>query len=120
LSYCVNIHTKQDLCNWFEKEYKLALKFTRVRSKKYIYNIDEKGCCFICFVRKDVIVPIRIKKMYVKVLENRLSVTVIKSISADGKAISSLIIVPSKNIIMFWFSKQITRAEVVFVTKLEL
>jgi hypothetical protein len=100
LSYCVNIHTKQDLRDWFKKEYKLILKFIRVRSRKYIYNINKKGCCLICSVREDVIVLIRIKEMYVRVLENRLFVTVVKSISADGKAIPSLVIVPGRNIIM--------------------
>jgi hypothetical protein len=54
-------------------------------------------------------------EMYIRVLKNRLVVTVVKSIFADGKAISPLIIMPSKNIIMSWFSKQITRAEVVLV-----
>jgi hypothetical protein len=53
--------------------------------------------------------------MYVKVPENRLFVTVVKSISADGKAISSLVIMPGKNIIMSWFNKQITGTEVVLV-----
>jgi hypothetical protein len=38
--------------------------------------------------------------MYVKVSENQLSVTVVKSISADGKAIPSLVIMPSRNIIV--------------------
>jgi hypothetical protein len=54
--------------------------------------------------------------MYVRVLENQLSVTVIKSISADGKAIPPLVIVPGRNIIMSWFSKQMTKAEVVLVS----
>jgi hypothetical protein len=54
--------------------------------------------------------------MYVKVPENRLSVTVIKNIFADSKAIFSLVIVPSKNIIISWFSKQMTRAKVVSVS----
>jgi hypothetical protein len=53
--------------------------------------------------------------MYVKVPENRLSVTVVKSIFANSKAISSLVIVSGKNIIMSWFSEQITGAEVVLV-----
>ena len=47
--------------------------------------------------------------------ENRLSVTVVKSISADGKAISSLVIVPGRNIIVSWFSENMTEAEVVTV-----
>jgi hypothetical protein len=42
-------------------------------------------------------------------------VTVVKSISVDSKVISFLAIVPGKNIIMSWFNKQITRAEVVLV-----
>jgi hypothetical protein len=53
--------------------------------------------------------------MYVGVSENRLSVTVVKSISADGKAISSLVIMPGRNIMMSWFSEQMTGAEVVLV-----
>jgi hypothetical protein len=116
LSYRVNIYTKQDLRDWFKKKYKPALKFIEVRSKKYIYNINKKGCRLACPTEEDVIVPIRIKEMYVKVPENRLSVTVVKSISADGKAIPPLVIVPDKNIIMSWFSKQITGAEVVSVS----
>ena len=115
MSYYVNIHTKQDLCDWFKKEYKLALEFIRVRSKKYIYNIDKKGCCLTCSTEKDVIVLIRIKKMYIRVLENRLFVTVVKSISADSKTISSLVIMPGRNIIVFWFSENITETEVVTV-----
>jgi hypothetical protein len=115
LSYYVNIHTKQDLRDWFEKEYKLALKFIRVRSRKYIYNIDKKGCCLVCFARENVIVLIRIKKMYIKVLKNRFSVTVVKSIFANGKAILSLVIVPGRNIIISWFNKQITGTKVVSV-----
>jgi hypothetical protein len=47
-----------------------------------------------------VIVLIRIKKMYIKVLKNRLFVTVVKSISTDSKAILPLVIVLGRNIIM--------------------
>jgi hypothetical protein len=118
LSYCVNIHTKQDLHDWFKKEYKPALKFTRVKSKKYIHNINKKGCRLACLAKKDIIILVKIKEIYVKVLENRLFVTVIKSISIDGKAIPSLVIVPGRNIIMSWFNKQITEAEVVSVSLL--
>jgi hypothetical protein len=47
-----------------------------------------------------VIILIKIKKIYIKVLKNRLFVTVVKSISANGKAISSLVIIPGRNIII--------------------
>jgi hypothetical protein len=53
--------------------------------------------------------------MYVKVLENQLSFTVIKSISADSKSIPPLVIVPGKNIIMSWFYKNMTGKEIVTV-----
>jgi hypothetical protein len=100
LSYCVNIHTKQDLRDWFKKEYKLVLKFIKVRSRKYIHNINKKDCCLVCPAKEDVIVLVGIKEMYIKVLKNRLFMTVVKSISANGKAILSLVIVPGRNIIM--------------------
>jgi hypothetical protein len=112
------MYTKKDLCDWFKKEYKPALKFTGIRHRKYIHNIDEKGCCIACFLREEVVVLIRIKEMYVRVLENRLFVTVVKSISADGKAISSLVIVSGRNIIVSWFSENITGAKVVTVSPL--
>jgi hypothetical protein len=63
-----------------------------------------------------VVVPVGIKKMYVGVPENRLSVTVVESISADGKAIPPLVIVPGRNIMMSWSSKQTTGAEVISVS----
>jgi hypothetical protein len=37
-----------------------------------------------------------------------MSLTVIKSISADKKAIPSVVIVPKKNIIVNWFTENIT------------
>ena len=38
-----NIHTKKDLKDQIEKEYLLVLKYTRINSTEFIYNIDEKG-----------------------------------------------------------------------------
>ena len=115
-SHRVDIHTEQDLRDWFEKEYKPVLEFTRVRSGKYIHNMDEKGCRLACPAGEDVVVPVGIKEMYVGVPENRLSVTVVESISADGKAIPPLVIVPGRNIMMSWFSEQMTGAEVISVS----
>jgi hypothetical protein len=40
--------------------------------------------------------------------ENRMSLTVIKSISADGKAIPLVVIVLRKNIIVNWFVENMT------------
>jgi hypothetical protein len=65
-----------------------------------------------------VIIPIRIKEIYVKVPKNQLFVTVVKSISADGKAIPPLVIVPSRNIIVSWFSENMTEAKVITVSPL--
>jgi hypothetical protein len=42
-SHRVNIHTEKSLRDWFEKEYKPALEYTGIRTRKYIHNIDEKG-----------------------------------------------------------------------------
>jgi hypothetical protein len=117
-SHRVNIYIKKDFCDWFKKEYKLTLEFTKIRHGKYIYNIDKKGYYIACLLEEEVIVLIRIKEMYVKVPENRLSITVIKSISADDKAIFPLVIMLSKNIIVFWFSENMIRAEVVTVLSL--
>jgi hypothetical protein len=43
-----------------------------------------------------------------RIPENRMSLTVIKSISADRKVIFSIVIILRKNIIVNWFTENIT------------
>jgi hypothetical protein len=104
------------LCQWFEKEYPPALEYTGVRSGKYIHNMDDKGCRVACPAGQEVVVPIGIKEMYVGVPENRLSLTVIESISVDGKAIPPVVIVPGGTIMESWFHENMTGHEVVTVS----
>jgi hypothetical protein len=59
-----------------------------------IHNMDEKGARIGCRTGEEVVVPISIKEIYTGVPENRKSLTVIESVSADGKAIPPVIIVP--------------------------
>jgi hypothetical protein len=92
-----------------------VLEYTGIRSGKYIYNIDKIGCCIACLIGETVIILVRIKEMYVRVPENRLSLIVIKTIFIDSKLIPLLVIVPSKNIMMSWFYKNITGKEIVIV-----
>lgn len=94
------MHTKKHLREWFETEYKLALEYTQIKSGKYIHNMDEKGARIACPIGEEVVVLIGIKEMYVGVLKNRLSVTIIKSISTDSKAIPPLVIIPSVTIMV--------------------
>ena len=101
-SHQVDMHTKKHLRKWFKTEYKPALEYTQIKSKKYIHNIDKKGAWIACLAKEEVVVLIRIKEMYVGVPENRLSLTIVESISADGKAIPPLVIVPSVTITTVW------------------
>jgi hypothetical protein len=112
------MYTEKDLRDWFEKEYKPALEFTGIKHRKYIHNIDKKGCRIACPLGEEVVIPIGIKEMYIRVPKNRLSVTVIESISADGKAIPPLVIMPGRNIIVSWFSENMTEAEVITISPL--
>jgi hypothetical protein len=57
--------------------------------------MDEKGARIACPAGEEVVVPVGIKEMYIGVPQNRLSVTIVECISADGKAIPPLVIVPS-------------------------
>jgi hypothetical protein len=54
--------------------------------------------------------------MYVRILENRLFVIVVKCIFADGKSILLLVIIPSVIIIKSWFYKKITGHKLVIVS----
>jgi hypothetical protein len=116
VSYYVNIHTEKTLRDWFKKEYRLAFEFTGVKHRKYIYNINKKGCRIACLADKEVIVPVRIKEMYMRIPENRMFLTIIKSISANRKAIPLVVIVFRKNIIVNWFVENITGHERITVS----
>jgi hypothetical protein len=65
---------------------------------------------------EEVIVLIRIKEIYTRIPENRMSLTIIESISADGKAIPPVVIVPRVMIMVSWFHENITSYEVIIVS----
>ena len=54
--------------------------------------------------------------MYTRIPENRISLTVIKCISADKKAIPLVIIVSRAMIIVSWFHENMTGHEVITVS----
>jgi hypothetical protein len=65
---------------------------------------------------KEIVVPIRIKEIYIGIPENRISLIIIKYISADSKAIPLVIIVPGIIIIVSWFHENITGYKVIIVS----
>ena len=115
-SHRVDMHSEQSLRDWFEKEYRPALKFTGIKTGRLIHNMDEKGARIAVPAGEEVIVPIGIKEMYVGVPENRLSLTVVESISADGTSIPPLIILPGILIMESWFHENMTGHELVTVS----
>jgi hypothetical protein len=66
--------------------------------------------------REEVVVPIGIKEIYTGIPENRMSLTIIESISIDSKAIPPVVIVPRVIIIVSWFHENMTSHEVIIVS----
>lgn len=116
-SHRVDIHTEQEFKDWFETEYRLALKVTKIKYRKNIYNTDEKGARICMPAGEEVVVLIGITEMYVGIPENRLSVTVVECISVDGRLIPSLIIVKGVMMITSWFHENMTGHELVIVSE---
>jgi hypothetical protein len=115
-SYRVNIYTEKSLRTWFENEYRPVLEFTGICYGNRIHNMDEKGARITCPAGEEVIVLVGIKEMYVGVPKNRLSVTVVESISADRRSIPLLIIIPGILIMELWFHENMTGQELVTVS----
>jgi hypothetical protein len=61
------------------------------------------------------VVLIDIKEIYVRILENRISLIVIECIYANKTVISPVIIIPRIMIIKSWFHEKITGHEVITV-----
>jgi hypothetical protein len=91
VSYRVDIYSEGILRGWFEIEYRLVLETTRIRHGKFIHNINKKGARIYIPAGEEIVIPIRIKKMYTGIPENRLSVRVIDSISTDRGSILPVI-----------------------------
>jgi len=78
--------------------------------------MDEKGARVCIPAREEIVVPIGIKEMYTGIPENRISLTIIESISADSKAIPPVVIVPRVMIMVSWFHENMTGHEVIIVS----
>ena len=78
--------------------------------------MDEKGARVYIPIGEEVVVPIRIKEIYTGIPENRISLTIIESISIDSKAILPVVIVPGVIIIVSWFHENMTGHEVIIVS----
>ena len=78
--------------------------------------MDEKGARIYIPASEEVIVPIRIKEIYTGIPENRMSLTIIESISIDNKAIPLVVIIPGVMIMVSWFHENITSYEVIIVS----
>ena len=78
--------------------------------------MDEKGARIACPSGQEVVVPIRIKEMYVRILKNRISLTVIKSICTNRTTILPVVIILGVMIIGSWFYENMTGHEVITVS----
>jgi predicted transglutaminase-like cysteine proteinase len=79
--------------------------------------MDKKGVCIYIPAGEEVIVPIGIKEIYTGIPENRMSITVVEYISADGKAILPVIIIKGVIIIASWFNENITGYKLITVSE---
>jgi hypothetical protein len=78
--------------------------------------MDEKEARICVPVGEEIVVLIGIKEMYTGIPKNRMSLTVIECISADGKAIPPVVIVPGVMIIVSWFHENMTGHEIITVS----
>jgi hypothetical protein len=78
--------------------------------------MDEKGIRICIPVGEEVVVSIGIKEMYTGIPENHISLIIIKYISADGKAIPPVVIIPGVIIMVSWFYENITGYKVITVS----
>ena len=80
---CVRTHSKEDLRNFF-LDYQNTLSKYSIQQAKYVFNMDESGVRIGCSTGEIVVVPTEVKELYTASPENRKSLTIIKTICADG------------------------------------
>jgi hypothetical protein len=115
-SHRVNIYTSSKLRRWFKDEYRPILKYTKINKARYIHNIDEKRTRLVYPAGQEIVVPVGITEIYVGIPKNRISITVIKYICANGTAIPPVIIALGTMIIGGWFYKKIIGHKVITIS----
>ena len=65
-----------------------------------------------------VIVPRAVKELYTPSPENRTSITVIETVSAGGKVIPPVLIIPDKVHMDSWYSENLKSKELIYSPKL--
>ena len=71
-------------------------------------NMDELGARIGCLKGENIIVPIKVKELYIASPENRKSVTIIETIYANGKEpLPPFVIAPREKIINNWILKKL-------------
>jgi hypothetical protein len=113
----VDLHQEEDIENWFENVFKPALARRDITNGSRIHNMDEKGARLGCPAGEVVIVPVLITEMYTGIPENRKSLTIIESISANGRAIPPVVIVPGWKYMENWFSSHMTGHELITLSE---
>ena len=100
----VDIHTEADIKAWFEDKLRPVIKQRGISHAKDIFNMDETGARVGCPKGQEVVVPKHLKELYTSSPENRISVTIIETICADGsEPIPPVVICPGVRIMESWF-----------------
>jgi hypothetical protein len=87
------MHTEEDIFDWFENVLRPAIYRRDIYNRSRIHNMDEKGARLGCLVGQEVIVLVYIKEMYIRVPENRKSLTIIELVAVNRTAILPVVIV---------------------------
>jgi hypothetical protein len=78
--------------------------------------MDKKKARVIYPSGQEVMVPIRIKEIYIRIPENYISLIIIKNISIDRKSILLVVIILGVLIIGNWFNKNITSYKIIIIS----
>ena len=74
-----------------------------IKKAKNVYNFDESGVRIGCPRGEEVVVPIDVKELYCSSPENRIQLTIIESVAADGSPpIPPTITCPRKRFMESW------------------
>jgi hypothetical protein len=112
----VEIHTEKTVEEWFDK-LRAKLIERKITRGKNIYNFDETGVRTGCPTGEEIVVPTDVKELYTKSPENRKSLSIIESISADGsEPIPPTIICPGKRMMENWFHDNLKGDELILLS----
>ena len=111
---CARAQDETTIQDWFKRYHEFVLQHHI--NPESIWNMDETGFRIGIPGGERVIIPREAKELYTPSPENRMSITILETVSAVGKVIPPVLVVPAKIHMDSWYHNNLQGIELILLS----